>query len=161
MGCLFLCYDVICKYWPWAKRVEANPKLSGLFQGMTTEVRAFLSRMHAVAHIWKCFVSLKILFIVCTYILVLFIQILWVGHWKQGAAATIGEEQEQVNSYVSQLGFSSHHMTKSGNVPFNQNPLNRFIIFIYRIYLNPQYLTTYTGRRDNLTSAFFIGMREK
>lgn len=73
MGCLFLCYDVICKYWPWAKKVEANPKLSGLFQGMTTEMRAFLSRMHAVAHIWYCFVSLKNLFIARKHTLILFI----------------------------------------------------------------------------------------
>jgi len=58
LGCLFLCYDVVCKYWLWAEKVEKNPKLKAKFAGMTTKMHAFLSRMHAVAHIWYCYVSM-------------------------------------------------------------------------------------------------------
>ncbi|KZS03165.1 Uncharacterized protein APZ42_034181 [Daphnia magna] len=43
-----------------------------------------------------------------------FIQILWVSHWQEGAAATLGEEMEQVNSTMSRHGGRSRHMTSAG-----------------------------------------------
>lgn len=69
--CLFHCYDVIYLYWPWAAKVEANPNLSTQYTGMITKMHAFLSRMHAVAHIWYCYVSNQhIVYFVCTHIYV-------------------------------------------------------------------------------------------
>ncbi|KAK4030640.1 hypothetical protein OUZ56_023913 [Daphnia magna] len=40
--------------------------------------------------------------------------ILWVSHWQEGAAATLGEEMEQVNSTMSRHGGRSRHMTSAG-----------------------------------------------
>jgi hypothetical protein len=39
--------------------------------------------------------------------------VLYVGHWQLGAAATIGEEEEQVNSMLSRH-FCSKHLTVAG-----------------------------------------------
>ncbi|XP_045034630.1 uncharacterized protein LOC116930710 [Daphnia magna] len=38
-------------------------------------------------------------------------EILWSGHWKKGAAATLGEEQEQVFSTMSRYGSCTKHMS--------------------------------------------------
>lgn len=46
----FFCSDVICKYWPYLKRVVAQcPEMANLL-----EMKPFLSVMHAKAHSWTC-----------------------------------------------------------------------------------------------------------
>lgn len=42
-------------------------------------------------------------------------QALWGGRWQNGAAATTGEEVEQINSHFSRLGCSTKHMLPEGN----------------------------------------------
>ncbi|XP_067309407.1 uncharacterized protein [Pseudorasbora parva] len=51
------------------------------------DMRPFLSVMHAKAHSWKC---------------------------EEGAGSTIGEEVEQVNSFLSRIAVTSKYMSKSG-----------------------------------------------
>ncbi|EFX68139.1 hypothetical protein DAPPUDRAFT_260486 [Daphnia pulex] len=73
-ACTFLCGDVICRYWDWAKKVASLfPEYKRMIEGM----KPFLGRMHAKVHEWYC-------------------QIIWVGHWMSEDAFTIGEEQEQI-----------------------------------------------------------------
>lgn len=38
---------------------------------------------------------------------------MWFGHWRKGAAATLGEEHEQVFATVSKYGTVIRHMTKA------------------------------------------------
>ena len=38
---------------------------------------------------------------------------MWFGHWRKGAAATLGEEHEQVFATVSKYGSVTRHMTKA------------------------------------------------
>lgn len=54
--CTFLCYDVICQYWKWACKVG---QIFKEYESMTSEMKAFLSRMHAVAHVWWCYVIVR------------------------------------------------------------------------------------------------------
>ena len=39
---------------------------------------------------------------------------LWGGRWQKGAAATTGEEVEQINSHFSRLGSTTKHMLPEG-----------------------------------------------
>ena len=41
-------------------------------------------------------------------------QVIWSGRWQEGAAATAGEEVEQINSNLSRLGSTTKNMTASG-----------------------------------------------
>ncbi|XP_014677256.1 PREDICTED: uncharacterized protein LOC106817122 [Priapulus caudatus] len=51
----FVCQDVICRYWPWlAKCASRFPE----FFPLLTEMKPFLSVMHAKAHTWSCQVCL-------------------------------------------------------------------------------------------------------
>ncbi|XP_077055099.1 uncharacterized protein LOC143706739 isoform X2 [Siphateles boraxobius] len=85
----FMCTDVICKYWPYLKRVvNDSPELSPLL-----DMKPFLSVMHAKAHSWKC-------------------EIKWGGRNQDGAVTTLGEEVEQVNSFLSRTAICSKYMTK-------------------------------------------------
>ncbi|XP_039544595.1 uncharacterized protein LOC120491071 [Pimephales promelas] len=85
----FMCTDVICKYWPYLNRVVNDcPELSPLL-----DMKPFLSVMHAKAHSWKC-------------------EIKWGGRNQDGAGTTLGEEVEQVNSFLSRTAICSKYMTK-------------------------------------------------
>lgn len=55
----FVCTDVMCKYYPYLKRVcEAFPDLEYLLQ-----MRPFLSVMHAKGHSTKCEVIVLIIYL--------------------------------------------------------------------------------------------------
>ncbi|XP_076129536.1 uncharacterized protein LOC143111224 [Alosa pseudoharengus] len=89
----FLAMDVVCKYWPYLnKAANSLPHLKPL-----TTVRPFLSVMHAQAHSTKC-------------------EVTWSGKNLEGAGATVGEEVEQVNSYLSRCALTTKYMTKGVRV---------------------------------------------
>ena len=50
-GILFFCYDVICRYWPFAKKLG---NIDCRFACLTTMMKPFLSRFHGKAHAWSC-----------------------------------------------------------------------------------------------------------
>ena len=54
-GILFFCYDVICRYWPFAKKLG---NINARFACLTTKMNHFLSRFHEKAHAWSCQVPL-------------------------------------------------------------------------------------------------------
>ncbi|XP_028414083.1 uncharacterized protein LOC114537161 isoform X1 [Dendronephthya gigantea] len=60
-----------------------------------TDTKPALSLMHGKSHSWNC-------------------QVIWSGRWQEGAAATPGEEVEQINSYLSRLGSTTKNMIASG-----------------------------------------------
>ncbi|XP_027145229.1 uncharacterized protein LOC113747865 [Larimichthys crocea] len=87
----FLCSDVACKYFPYlAKVAQQCPEMRNLLS-----MRPFLSVMHAKAHTWKC-------------------EIKWGGAFQDGAGSTIGEEVEQVNSFLSRAAITTKYMSKAG-----------------------------------------------
>ncbi|XP_051992989.1 uncharacterized protein LOC127651276 isoform X1 [Xyrauchen texanus] len=89
----FFCMDVTCRYWPYLNKVaEGLPELLPL-----TEMRPFLSVMHAKAHTAKC-------------------EVRWGGRSLDGAGNTVGEEVEQVNSFLSRAALVTKYMTKAGRV---------------------------------------------
>ena len=52
--CKFFCYDVVCRYWKWIKKVSlCFPEYAKLIKNMG----GFLPRMHAKAHHWPCQVN--------------------------------------------------------------------------------------------------------
>ncbi|KAK5895521.1 hypothetical protein CgunFtcFv8_009208 [Champsocephalus gunnari] len=86
----FFCPDVVCKYWPYLQRVASHcPELQNLLN-----MRPFLSIMHAKAHSWLC-------------------ELRWGGRNQKGAGNTIGEEVEQVNSFLSRAAICSKYMSKA------------------------------------------------
>ncbi|CAM4573686.1 unnamed protein product [Leuciscus chuanchicus] len=86
----FFCSDVVCKYWPYLQRVVDHcPELEDLLN-----MRPFLSIMHAKAHSWMC-------------------ELKWGGRNQEGAGTTIGEEVEQVNSFLSRAAICSKYMSKA------------------------------------------------
>lgn len=53
-GVKFLWQDVVCKYWPWAKKVAtSNP----VWQNAVVAMKPALSVMHATGHSWHCQVT--------------------------------------------------------------------------------------------------------
>lgn len=61
---LFFCYDVICRYWPFARKLAQLGKagklgsdLNHLIATMVDKMLPFLSRFHGQAHAWFCQVS--------------------------------------------------------------------------------------------------------
>ncbi|KAK9981838.1 hypothetical protein ABG768_001362 [Culter alburnus] len=62
-----------------------------------TEMKPFLSIMHARAHATKC-------------------EIKWSGRNQEGAGTTAGEEVEQVNSYLSRCALTTKYMSKAARV---------------------------------------------
>ncbi|XP_077083156.1 uncharacterized protein LOC143736298 [Siphateles boraxobius] len=87
----FFCSDVACKYFPYLQRVSKQcPELQSLL-----DMHPFLSVMHAKAHSWKC-------------------EVKYSGAYQEGAGSTIGEEVEQVNSFLSRIAITSKYMSKSG-----------------------------------------------
>ncbi|XP_046894585.1 uncharacterized protein LOC124479742 isoform X2 [Hypomesus transpacificus] len=86
----FLAMDVTCRYVPYLTKVsEALTHLQPL-----QEMRHCLSVMHAKAHNTKC-------------------EILWTARNQQGAGTTLGEEVEQVNSFLSRCALTTKYMAKS------------------------------------------------
>ncbi|XP_073725812.1 uncharacterized protein [Misgurnus anguillicaudatus] len=86
----FFCSDVACKYWPYLKRVVGHcPELRPLLS-----MHPLLSVMHAKAHEWSC-------------------EIKWSGKNQEGAGLTIGEEVEQVNSFLSRAAICTKYMSKA------------------------------------------------
>ncbi|XP_047657921.1 uncharacterized protein LOC113647498 isoform X3 [Tachysurus fulvidraco] len=89
----FFAMDVACKYWPYLeKAARVLPALQEL-----TEMKPFLSIMHARAHATKC-------------------EIKWSGRNQEGAGTTAGEEVEQVNSYLSRCALTTKYMSKAARV---------------------------------------------
>ncbi|KAI2647272.1 Glutathione biosynthesis bifunctional protein GshAB [Labeo rohita] len=90
----------VCRYWPYLNKVaEGLPELLPL-----TEMRPFLSVMHAKAHTAKC-------------------EVRWGGRSQDGAGNTVGEEVEQVNSFplqgstchkIHDKGWKSEHANATG-----------------------------------------------
>ncbi|XP_051993319.1 uncharacterized protein LOC127651503 isoform X2 [Xyrauchen texanus] len=86
----FLAMDVTCHYVPYLKKVsEALTHLQPL-----QKMRHCLSVMHAKAHNTKC-------------------EILWNARNQEGAGTTLGEEVEQVNSFLSRCALTTKYMSKS------------------------------------------------
>jgi hypothetical protein len=59
-GYRIFCYDIVCLYWKWAEKVG---KVMSKYRHLTEKMTAFLSRFHAIAHVWHCYVSIVIKFI--------------------------------------------------------------------------------------------------
>ncbi|EFX66125.1 hypothetical protein DAPPUDRAFT_116662 [Daphnia pulex] len=91
MGTKFFCNDVVCKYWPFAIKVG---HLFPEYQQLTKDMKPFLSRFHGLGHSWTC-------------------RVLYNGHWEKGGADMLGEEQEQVFSYMARLGATTKHQSKA------------------------------------------------
>ncbi|EFX63733.1 hypothetical protein DAPPUDRAFT_335065 [Daphnia pulex] len=87
-GPKFFVNDVVCQYWPFAIKMG---ELSEAYSYLTSDMVPFLSRLHGQAHSWPC-------------------QILHFGHWRDGSAGTLGEEQEQVFSTFSSYSNSTKTM---------------------------------------------------
>ncbi|XDV41656.1 hypothetical protein PO909_010475, partial [Leuciscus waleckii] len=87
----FLCSDVACKYFPYLSKVAQQCREMRKLLSM----RPFLSVMHAKAHTGKC-------------------EIKWGGAFQEGAGSTIGEEVEQVNSFLSRAAITTKYMSKAG-----------------------------------------------
>ncbi|KAL1276441.1 hypothetical protein QQF64_036064 [Cirrhinus molitorella] len=89
-GATFLAMDVTCRYVPYLQKVsEALTHLQPL-----QKMRHCLSVMHAKAHNTKC-------------------EILWNARNQEGAGTTLGEEVEQVNSFLSRCALTTKYMAKS------------------------------------------------
>ncbi|XP_045026109.1 uncharacterized protein LOC123470196 isoform X1 [Daphnia magna] len=104
MGCYFFCYDVVCKYWPFAQKLSKlakegvfSSKLNCVLRNLTKKMRPFLSTFHGKAHQWAC-------------------QVLWSGHLRDHAAATLGEEQEQTFAKMSRYCSSTKRMSKAHRI---------------------------------------------
>lgn len=102
-NCKFLVNDVICKYWPFVEFL--GKELREQFGHLTNGMQGFLSRLHGQCHSWYC-------------------QILFFGHWKVGAAGTLGEESEQVFIFFSRYANVSKVMSDAGE---------KQCIFLFRI----------------------------
>lgn len=64
LNILFFCYDVVCRYWSFAKKVSDLGKLGKLklelnemIATMVDKTLPFLSRFHGQAHAWFCQVN--------------------------------------------------------------------------------------------------------
>ncbi|XP_042604608.1 uncharacterized protein LOC109102519 isoform X4 [Cyprinus carpio] len=86
----FLAMDVTCRYVPYLEKVsEVLTHLQPL-----QKIRHCLSVMHAKAHNTKC-------------------KILWNARNQEGAGTTLGEEVEQVDSFLSRCALTTKYMSKS------------------------------------------------
>jgi hypothetical protein len=82
--------DVVCQYWPWARQKEA-------VTGIPLTSVPCLSVMHANAHSWLC-------------------QVLWGGRWQNQAAASTGEDMEQLFSFMSRFNMTTKNMSAAGMI---------------------------------------------
>ncbi|XP_032793824.2 uncharacterized protein LOC116930556 [Daphnia magna] len=100
LGYLYFCYDVICNYSTFAKDVAklsvGHPNHED-FDRMSTEMTGFLSVFHGRTHVWDC-------------------QVIHNGRWKDGAPASLGEEQEQVFAKLSRYGSVTKHMSPASRL---------------------------------------------
>lgn len=110
MGAEILCYDVICNYWPFAQDLA---KKVPDFQKHVTTMKPFLSRFHGNTHELFCQVKTyfkNFFFFNFGFLKRLFSQILYSGHWVQGAGLKSGETTEQSNSKMYRYGSVTKHM---------------------------------------------------
>ncbi|XP_072022311.1 uncharacterized protein [Amphiura filiformis] len=99
MGVRFLWQDVICRYWPWAKRRIDHREA-------VETMKPALSIMHSKAHSWDC-------------------QIKWGGRYQEGAGTGTGEEMEQFFSHLSRLGSTTKNMSMAGR----EDTLTEHVLF--------------------------------
>ncbi|XP_072041208.1 uncharacterized protein [Amphiura filiformis] len=92
-GVQFMWQDVICKYWPWAKKQQQKPE----YARGTTAMKPALSVMHAKAHAWDC-------------------QVKWGGRYQEDAGMGTGEEMEQLFSYLSRLNSTTKNMSAASQM---------------------------------------------
>lgn len=92
-NCRFFCTDIMCRYWPYLQKVA---KVVPCMQQLT-EMKPFLSVMHAKGHSTSC-------------------EVQWSGKNQTGAGTTIGEEVEQVNSFLSRVALTTKYMSKAARV---------------------------------------------
>jgi hypothetical protein len=108
MGVRFFCSDVVCKYSKWAVKVAARfPEYKPLLG-----VKWFLSRFHGLVHSFRCRVMLclrELTYLRFFIYLSLLEQVLFNGHWNEGAGDFIGEEGEQAFSIYSRFANSLKH----------------------------------------------------
>ena len=92
-GYMILSYDIVCLYWKWAQKVGHLMPQNRI---LTEKMIPFLARFHAWAHEWHCYMQ-------------------WVGHFKPGVGALVGEEPEQVNAFMTPYGPVTCHMGTGSN----------------------------------------------
>jgi hypothetical protein len=147
-NCRFFCYDVVCQYWIFLLNVTKTEALRERFQSLIEQTIDFLSRWHGKTHAWFCQVSdFKIYISNRNNHLSLheLLQLLHLGSYKKGAAATTGEYQEQNNAHTSRFVNTTKHMSKSR------------IRFFSKLLLFSSNKVYNTGRIDTHTSGFIKG----
>ncbi|XDV53779.1 hypothetical protein PO909_022202 [Leuciscus waleckii] len=119
-NCRFFCTDIMCRYWPYLQKVaQAVPRLQPL-----TEMKPFLSVMHAKGHSTSC-------------------EVQWSGKNQTGAGTTIGEEVEQVNSFLSRVALTTKYMSKAARVDmitlhakgWNERKRKNLHIYLFKRYI--------------------------
>lgn len=72
----YLWQDVVCQYWPWAKKAALSTPAA-------LEIKPCLPAMHAKAHTWHCQVRIYVCMYVCgTYKIVLVCECMYVRMYK-------------------------------------------------------------------------------
>ncbi|XP_050957445.1 uncharacterized protein LOC127158330 [Labeo rohita] len=99
----FFAMDVACKYWPYLE------KAAGVIPALQELTTMKPCVMHARAHATKCEI-VKPFKENCTHVMVE-----WSGRNQEGAGTAAGEEEEQVNSYLSRCALTTKFMSKAGN----------------------------------------------
>lgn len=147
----FFCQDVVCHNWPFVH--VFGFKLTQ-YSKLTSECSPFLSRWHGKTHSWPCQV---IIFVKSSNLLHFlsfqFYQILWSGHWKKGAAATLGEEQEQVFSTMSRYGSCTKHMSDACKC--FKHVLKAYNTIFFNLFC------LFSARRDHLSAAILYQNERK
>ncbi len=93
-GYKFICYDAVCKYWPFAQDVG---RLIEELVTHITKMLPFLSRWHGKTHAWYCQVKiLRMDFNLLAAVLTPFLKILYCGHWLVGVGLTTGNPQNKL-----------------------------------------------------------------
>ncbi|XP_056323409.1 uncharacterized protein LOC130236684 [Danio aesculapii] len=122
-NCRFFCTDIMCQYWPYLQKVaQVVPSLQKL-----TEMKPFLSIMHAKGHSTSC-------------------EVQWSGRNQSGAGTTIGEEVEQVNSFLSHVALTTKYMSKAARVDMitlHAKGWNQLKKKSLHVYLSQRYLKVY------------------
>ncbi|XP_066507850.1 uncharacterized protein [Hoplias malabaricus] len=119
-NCQFFCTDIMCRYWPYLQKVaHVFPELKIL-----TQMKPFLSVMHAKGHSTKC-------------------EVQWGGKNQTGAGTTLGEEVEQVNSFLSRVALTTKYMSKAARVDmitlhargWNERKKRNLHKYLYKCYV--------------------------
>lgn len=126
--CTFFCTDIMCRYWPYLEKVaKALPETKNLLK-----MKPFLSVMHAKGHATKC-------------------EVQWGGKNQCGAGTTIGEEVEQVNSFLSRVALTTKYMSKAARadmVTIHARGWNLRKKGSLHKYLSKRYLKTIQKRKE-------------